>query len=596
MKKYKTIFGNLKYSVNLLLAASKTLFVLNFIMSIVVALLPYLPLILWKYVINNLTDYVESNSSEKLLIKISIFTVLYCISILFEHCASMIERFVSYRYTDAVEMYLDDYVVDKMSSVELAFYDSSSQNDMLNTVISHLRISTEEMVSSVLTFITGVISFSVAIGMILTLNIWILPIVIVLSIPSILQWRYRSKNNYEFDKKHEKEERKLQYYKNLFFGSAREELRLYGACEYFEKKYEDQWNSLKNEKLRLKTKNQFTWLLQYVCLTLIELFAYIFALSEFRTRTINAGDVLYYVSVANRVRDDFVKTVYTAIDFLEYSNEVDDIRNFMNLKPSVEESGTKKPPNKPAIEFKNVSFKYPDTEEYILKDCSFKLEYGKKIGLVGLNGAGKSTIIKLLCRFYDPNEGEILINGINVKEYDITEYRTLFGVLFQDYIQYSFSLRDNIALSNIWDRDNTQRIYDACQKSHTSDFIGEWENGIDTQMTKRFDSNGKELSGGQWQRVALARAFFRNASIILLDEPSAALDPLAEHQIFEDFSKISKGKSAILISHRLSSITLADKILVLEDGHIIEQGTHRDLIEKNGRYAYLFNLQASKYV
>ena len=157
-------------------------------------------------------------------------------------------------------------------------------------------------------------------------------------------------------------------------------------------------------------------------------------------------------------------------------------------------------------------------------------------------------------------------------------------------------MRENIALSDLSRIEDGAAIKQACDISNVSDFTKNWDNGVDENLTRRFDKTGKELSGGQWQRVALARAFFRNASIILLDEPSAALDPLAEHQIFEDFSKISKGKSAILISHRLSSITLADKILVLEDGHIIEQGTHRDLIEKNGRYAYLFNLQASKYV
>ena len=243
-----------------------------------------------------------------------------------------------------------------------------------------------------------------------------------------------------------------------------------------------------------------------------------------------------------------------------------------------------------------MSFRYPGGEKDVLKDCSFTLYAGETVGLVGLNGSGKSTIVKLLCRFYDPTEGKILIDGIDNKEYDIVKLREMFGVLFQNYVKYSFSLRENVALSDLPRIDETDAIRKACTESRADDFMKEWEKGIDENLTRRFDSNGKELSGGQWQRISLARAFFRDAPIILLDEPSAALDPIAEHKIFQDFAEISKGRTAMLISHRLSSITLCDKILVLEDGHIIEQGSHRELLEANNRYAYLFNLQASKYI
>lgn len=253
------------------------------------------------------------------------------------------------------------------------------------------------------------------------------------------------------------------------------------------------------------------------------------------------------------------------------------------------------PAGNPKIEFKDVSFRYPSGDHDVLSHCSFTIEQGETVGLVGLNGCGKSTIVKLMCRFYDPSSGEILIDGVSNKEYDIVKLRELFGVLFQDYVRYSFSLRENVALSKLEKKDCDADILRACSQSRI-DFIKDWENGIDENLTRRFDRNGKNLSGGQWQRISLARAFFRDAPIILLDEPSASLDPVAEHQIFEDFSKISESKSAVLISHRLSSITLADKILVLENGHIIEQGSHDDLLRRDGRYAYLFNLQASKYI
>ena len=163
--------------------------------------------------------------------------------------------------------------------------------------------------------------------------------------------------------------------------------------------------------------------------------------------------------------------------------------------------------------------------------------------------------MKLLCRFYDPTEGVIEINGIDIREYDLFALRKLYGVLFQDYVRYSFTLRENIALSNIQKKDDDEKIYEAISRSHVSDFAPEWDNALETNLTRQFDKAGKELSGGQWQRVSLARAFFRGAPVVLLDEPSAALDPIAEYEIFEDFARISKDKSAVLISHRLSSIT-----------------------------------------
>jgi len=311
---------------------------------------------------------------------------------------------------------------------------------------------------------------------------------------------------------------------------------------------------------------------------------------------IAVGDISYYISLLVQFRSAFMGIFEMLVRYDDISDKIDDVREFLEMSPIIEKSGTIKPSENPEIIFDNVSFCYPNSGDYVLKNCSFKINQGDTFGLVGLNGSGKSTIVKLLCRFYDPTDGEILIDGINSKEYDIASLRKLFGVLFQDYVHYSFSLRENIAMSDITNKDNTDRIMDACRRSKVTDFIQDWEKGLDSNMTRKFDSNGKELSGGQWQRVSLARAFFRDAPTALLDEPSAALDPVAEHEIFEDFANISKGKSAILISHRLSSITLCDKILVLEDGRIIEQGSHKELLNVNGRYAYLFNLQASKYI
>ena len=254
------------------------------------------------------------------------------------------------------------------------------------------------------------------------------------------------------------------------------------------------------------------------------------------------------------------------------------------------------PSANPRIAFCNVSFRYPNTEQYVLKGCSFTIEPHEKIGLIGLNGAGKSTIIKLMFRFYDPESGCIRLDGVDLKEYDIYAVRKVFGVLFQDFVTYCLPLREIIALSDFEERFNDEKLKKACAISGLCEGIKDWEDGYDSVLGRYYADNGKDLSGGQWQLVGLARAYFRDSEYMILDEPSDALDPISEDRIFEQLYHLSAGKSSVTISHRLSNTTLADRILVIGDGHIIEQGSHSELLKQNGKYAELFRLQASKYI
>ena len=254
------------------------------------------------------------------------------------------------------------------------------------------------------------------------------------------------------------------------------------------------------------------------------------------------------------------------------------------------------PSSNPKIEFCNVFFCYPNCEDYVLKDCSFTIEPHEKIGLIGLNGAGKSTIIKLMFRFYDPESGCILLDGVNLKEYDVYAVRKVFGVLFQDFVTYCLPLREIIALSDFEERFNDEKLKKACDISGVSEVIKDWERGYDSVLGRYYADDGKDLSGGQWQLVGLARAYFKDSEYMILDEPSAALDPISEDRIFEQLYYLSEGKTSVTISHRLSNTTLSDKILVIDDGHIVEQGSHFELLKQDGLYAKLFKLQAEKYV
>jgi len=321
-----------------------------------------------------------------------------------------------------------------------------------------------------------------------------------------------------------------------------------------------------------------------------------FSVFDVVNQKIGIGDLQYNLSMTSRLHTQAQTLVDTINQFLENNTRLIELREFMNLQPKVEKSGTLKPSNNPRIEFCNVSFRYPNTEQYVLKDCSFTIEPHEKVGLIGLNGAGKSTIFKLMFRFYDPQEGCIKLDGVDLKEYDIYAVRKVFGVLFQDYVTYCLPLREIIALSDFDERFNDEKLKKACDISGVSAIIKDWEQGFDSVLGRYYADNGKDLSGGQWQLVGLARAYFKDSEYMILDEPSAALDPISEDRIFEQLYHLSEGKTSVTISHRLSNTTLADKILVIDDGHIIEQGSHSELLKKNGKYAKLFNLQASKYI
>ena len=303
-----------------------------------------------------------------------------------------------------------------------------------------------------------------------------------------------------------------------------------------------------------------------------------------------------YISLALAAGSSFSLMLNQVVGHLQYCiPEVNRFLDFLQYDNTIEYGNENKAPERPIIEFKNVSFRYPASDKCVLKNVSFKMEYGEKIALLGINGSGKTTLIKLLLRFYKPESGEILINGINIWDYSKEAYSKIFGTCFQEINKYALSLRENIALSRMEEKDDEERIKFAASASGADKIACSLENAYDADMTRNFNDNGAELSGGQWQKVAISRAFFSNAPVIILDEPSSALDPEAEDEIFRSFKKLCVNKSGILISHRLSSSILVDKIILLENGNLIESGTHDTLIEKNGRYAELYRLQADKY-
>ena len=299
------------------------------------------------------------------------------------------------------------------------------------------------------------------------------------------------------------------------------------------------------------------------------------------------------VSSINTVRNSTLSIAHSFDMLVGMSLYFQNLREFFEYEPKIL-SGGKKAEEFKSLEFKNVSFKYPSAEKYALKNVSFKINKGETLALVGVNGAGKSTLVKLLLRFYDAEEGEILYNGVNIKEYDIDSYRNIFGAVFQDYKNFAISVYENVMCKECTEEEK-EKARTALIQSGIWDKISAFEKGGDTVLTKEFDKNGAGLSGGENQKVSAARLFAKDFQFAVLDEPSSALDPIAEYKMYENLIEVTKNKTVLYISHRLSSAVLSDRIIVIGEGKIIEEGSHYELMKNDGIYKEMFTLQASSY-
>ncbi len=311
------------------------------------------------------------------------------------------------------------------------------------------------------------------------------------------------------------------------------------------------------------------------------------------TKALTISSFSVVLSSINSVRDSTMSIAEGFDELSQMALYFQNLRDFFDYEPEITDGG-KDAGEFESIEFKNVSFKYPDTSKVILKNVSFKINKGETIAIVGVNGAGKSTLVKLLLRFYDPDEGEILYNGINVKEYNVASLRNAFATVFQDYKNFAVSVNENIMCHECNDEEKAL-AEKALRQSGVWEKIASLPKGADTVLTREFEIDGAGLSGGENQKVSAARLFARDFEIAILDEPSSALDPIAEYKMYENLIEVTKNKTVIYISHRLSSAVLSDRIFVLGDGTILESGSHNELMSQNGEYSKMFTLQASSY-
>ncbi|HPE96097.1 MAG TPA: ABC transporter ATP-binding protein, partial [Bacillota bacterium] len=316
--------------------------------------------------------------------------------------------------------------------------------------------------------------------------------------------------------------------------------------------------------------------------------------------TINIGDYTLYTNALTSIAAGVSTLISTTATVYEGTLFIDNMICFMNEKktvvPSIAPAAEVKRHCAHTVEFINVSFKYPGTDKNVLENINISFGGGDTVVLVGLNGAGKTTLIKLLTRLYDPTEGTILLDGRDIREYDVGQLYDTFGIIFQDFGKYAVSAGENIAFGDISTEPDAKAIRDAAVKSGADDFIENLPDGYDTPLMRYFEETATELSIGQWQKLSIARAFYGDSDIVILDEPTASLDALAEQEIYRQFDELRRDKTTVFVSHRLSSATTATKIIVLENGRVIETGTHKELMKLRGHYYTLFSAQASRYI
>ena len=488
-------------------------------------------------------------------------------------------------------------IMEHAATLDLDQFEDSEFYDKLERARQQ-TIGRTILLSQVMTQVQDIITMAFLSAGLMAFNPWLILLLLVAIVPAFLGESYFNDRSYALTRGQTPERRELDYMRYL--GASDEtakEVKLFNLSGFLIDRFKTLSNKFyaDNKKLSVKRASWGTFFALlgsagYYTAYIVMIAKTVEGVLTIGTLTFLAGSFRQLRSLLENILSRFTTVSQGAIylrDFFE----------FFEIKPKI--SVAVKPvsfpqPLKHGFTFENVGFRYHNSDKWANRHLSFTLNAGEKLALVGENGAGKTTLVKLLARLYDPTEGRILLDGIDLKEYDIMDLRRNTGIIFQDFLRYQMSFAQNIAVGNIDEQLNRDLIIQSAEKSLANLLAEKLPEQYDQALGRRFN-NGIELSGGEWQKVALARAYMKEAQLLILDEPTSALDARAEYEVFQRFAELTKGKTAVLISHRFSTVRIADRILVLDKGQLIEIGSHEELLNRNGRYADLFQLQAMGY-
>ena len=496
---------------------------------------------------------------------------------------------------DIINKELALYMMDKAGKADLEYFDNADYYDKLSSctrdasVIAHLLWNTISAISA---------AFSVLISFVVLgrLNVFYGIITLCACVPSSAVAVKYTKAIYSLSLEQINGERQKNYLQHLLLDRRfSQDLRLFDVCERIKEKYQRLWTTLFQQRRSVNRRRSIlTGLLECLPELVVTAIGIDIALRVLGG-TSTVGDYSLYTGLVSQLWSGVYGLSSVVMQIYDNQLKIKNLKSLEQYQNRVADTGTTVLKQVETIEFEHVGFAYPDTGKQILRDVSFRLGKYERVALVGLNGSGKSTLIKLLLRLYDVDEGVVKINGMDIRNYTICSLRQSFSVYFQDDPSYSFDLRENVSIADAERMEGDAAITRAIVDSGGGDILDKAPAGLDTFLTRLFDREGMELSGGQYQKLALARTFYRRHSALILDEPSSNLDPRAEHQLFERLRSFAQGKTVLFTSHRLTNVALANRIVVLEHGEILEDGTQQELLAKNGRYAELFRYQQERY-
>ena len=441
---------------------------------------------------------------------------------------------------------------------------------------------------TVLTFAGGLIAY----------NPWLVVLLLVTLIPAFLGEAHFNTRNYSLDFGRTSERRELDYIRKISAeAETAKEIKIFDLHAFLAGRYRTLSERFYRERRRI-AQARAAWGAVFTAIgTLGYYVAYLWIVGKTLSGTISIGDLTFLAGSFQRLRALLEGLLLSFSSTAAQALYLDDLFDFFKVTPEITSSPGAIPvpdPIRQGFVFEDVGFRYPGAAHWAVRGLSFTLHAGETLALVGENGAGKTTLVKLLARLYDPDEGRILLDGRDLRDYDLTSLRAAVGVIFQDFVRYNMTAADNIAVGRIEARDDRPRIETAAERALADRVIDKLPARYDQMIGKRF-ANGVELSGGEWQKLAIARAYMRDAQVLILDEPTAALHARSEFEVFERFKELSTDKTAVLISHRFSSVRMAGRILVLANGRVEAEGTHEELMAVGGRYRELFELQAAGY-
>jgi ATP-binding cassette, subfamily B, bacterial len=499
---------------------------------------------------------------------------------------------------NAVAMRIQLMVMEKAASLDLAFYEDPASYDLLRRAQTDSINRPVMMISTAFGLVQTLLTFITMIALLLGVSPLLALLALVSPIPAFIADTRYGWRGYNIARWGSRLLRRMTYLVSLVTtDSYAKEVKLFGLGGYFIERYRVIANSFYASQRAQVAKRYLTGFAWGNLSTIATSLTYLYVALQAIAGRLTLGDLTLYTVAAQSVQGSIQGILGGFSGMYEHNLYLNNLFELMETRPSmpITSSPVKVPqPMLGEIRFDNVSFAYPGAEKNALTDLSFTVKPGETLAVVGRNGAGKTTLFKLICRLYDPIEGRILIDGIDIREFDPKDLRAQVGAMFQDYVTYQATASENIGLGNVSDIMDREAIESAGRQAGADELIEGLPQGYDTALGKWFDS-GVNLSGGEWQKVALARAFMRDAKILLLDEPTSALDAQAEYDLFERLRTLTKGRTAVYISHRFSTVRRADRIVFLEHGSLVEEGTHAELMRLDGRYARLFRMQASAY-